>query len=290
MLRSRQLRSARRIEPLTRLPPASRPRNRVVSHSRCSVVPQDMKLLALSCQWIGWVRVISNFHLYDSICSFPQATGQHTLPPSTLTVLHQEQQREPKKPFQERREREETFAIRSPILNNTLLMVVLVLGPSPPFFRLPLRQFSPHVMLASTCVTSRTLNPLPVAALRAVRTQGIGAGAADDPAVLRRPVVSPVVADEDTGEESLVRKGEVEERTEEAEWVDWEDQILQETVPLVGFVRMILHSGKYEIGDRLSSDHEKTIVEKLLFYHPESEKKIGCGVEYIKEPLLGRMI
>ncbi|XP_020704223.1 protein DCL, chloroplastic isoform X2 [Dendrobium catenatum] len=197
---------------------------------------------------------LSDILLYDSICSFPQATGHHTLSPSTLAVLPQEQQLEPKKPFQERREREETFAIRSPILNNTLLMV-LVLGPSPPFFRLPLRQLSPH---------------------------GIGAGAADDAAVLRRPVVSPVVADEDTGEESLVRKGEVGEKTEEAEWVDWEDQILQETVPLVGFVRMILHSGKYEIDDRLSSDHEKTIVEKLLLYHPESEKKIGCGVEYIK--------
>ena len=27
--------------------------------------------------------------------------------------------------------------------------------------------------------------------------------------------------------------------------MDWEDQILQDTVPLVSFVRMILHSGKY---------------------------------------------
>ncbi|GJS41727.1 hypothetical protein Tco_0566770 [Tanacetum coccineum] len=26
-------------------------------------------------------------------------------------------------------------------------------------------------------------------------------------------------------------------------WIDWEDQILEDTVPLVGFVRMILHSG-----------------------------------------------
>jgi hypothetical protein len=29
------------------------------------------------------------------------------------------------------------------------------------------------------------------------------------------------------------------------EWIDWEDLILEDTVPLVGFVRMILHSGKY---------------------------------------------
>ncbi|KAI3439723.1 uncharacterized protein J3R85_004575 [Psidium guajava] len=35
-----------------------------------------------------------------------------------------------------------------------------------------------------------------------------------------------------------------EEEEEEEEWVDWEDKILEDTVPLVGFVRMILHSGR----------------------------------------------
>ncbi|KAK8971535.1 hypothetical protein KSP40_PGU013364 [Platanthera guangdongensis] len=38
----------------------------------------------------------------------------------------------------------------------------------------------------------------------------------------------------------------------------------------------------YEIDDRLSPDHEKTIVERLLFYHPESQEKIGPGIDYIK--------
>lgn len=39
---------------------------------------------------------------------------------------------------------------------------------------------------------------------------------------------------------------EEEDSTEEDEdrFVDWEDQILEDTVPLVGFVRMILHSGQ----------------------------------------------
>lgn len=37
----------------------------------------------------------------------------------------------------------------------------------------------------------------------------------------------------------------------------------------------------YESGDRLSPEHEKTILEKLLPFHPESEKKIGCGIDYI---------
>ncbi|XP_020575644.1 protein DCL, chloroplastic isoform X1 [Phalaenopsis equestris] len=158
--------------------------------------------------------------------------------------------------------------------------MVSVLGASPPFFRRLLRQFPANVLLFST--TPRTLHPTSIAALRSVRTQGLGGGAGDDRAMLRRPVVSSVVADEETEEESSVREEEDEERTEKAGWVDWEDQILQETVPLVGFVRMILHSGKYEIDDRLSADHEKTIVEKLLLYHPESEKKIGCGIDYIK--------
>ena len=53
--------------------------------------------------------------------------------------------------------------------------------------------------------------------------------------MLRRPIVDgPTKEGND----------EKEEREEEEEWVDWEDQILEDTVPLVGFVRMILHSGK----------------------------------------------
>ncbi|KAK7283288.1 hypothetical protein RIF29_12709 [Crotalaria pallida] len=71
------------------------------------------------------------------------------------------------------------------------------------------------------------------------------------------------------------------EDEEEEKWVDWEDQILEDTVPLVGFVRMILHSGQYESGQRLGPEHETTILEKLLPFHPEHEKKIGCGIDYI---------
>ncbi|KVH99429.1 protein DCL homolog, chloroplastic-like [Cynara cardunculus var. scolymus] len=67
----------------------------------------------------------------------------------------------------------------------------------------------------------------------------------------------------------------------EKNWVDWEEQILEDTLPLVGFVRMILHSGKYENGERLSSEHENIIIPRLLAHHPEIEKKIGCGINYI---------
>ncbi|XP_062024835.1 protein DCL, chloroplastic [Rosa rugosa] len=94
---------------------------------------------------------------------------------------------------------------------------------------------------------------------------------ADGPELLRKPVVKDLdvdgISEEDEGEEG--------------KWVDWEDKILEDTVPLVGFVRMILHSGKYESGDRLSPEHEKTVLERLLPFHPEAAKKIGSGIDYV---------
>ncbi|XP_072981046.1 protein DCL, chloroplastic-like [Typha angustifolia] len=115
---------------------------------------------------------------------------------------------------------------------------------------------------------------------------------AQDPALLRRPLVSSPssedgddspVSDEVPVEERAVGDGKQsgKRRKGDEDWVDWEDAILQDTVPLVGFVRMILHSGKYECGVRLSPEHEKTILERLLPYHPEFEKKIGCGIDFI---------
>lgn len=113
--------------------------------------------------------------------------------------------------------------------------------------------------------------------LRALKTGAdggsrIGRQEADGPPeLLRKPVVKDLdvdgISDEDEGEEG--------------KWVDWEDKILEDTVPLVGFVRMILHSGKYESGDRLSPEHQKTVLERLLPFHPEAAKKIGCGIDYV---------
>ncbi|KAF9592382.1 hypothetical protein IFM89_014552 [Coptis chinensis] len=107
------------------------------------------------------------------------------------------------------------------------------------------------------------------------------------PDLLKKPVISALdvgdvssINNNDLNEEN--NESESEEKREDEDWVDWEDQILEDTVPLVGFVRMLLHSGKYGSGDRLSPEHEKTVLERLLPYHPEFEKKIGCGVDYIK--------
>ncbi|PIA46271.1 hypothetical protein AQUCO_01500054v1 [Aquilegia coerulea] len=107
------------------------------------------------------------------------------------------------------------------------------------------------------------------------------------PDLLEKPIISSLDVEEtvSSNERFSNEKGyesDEENKREDDVWVDWEDQILEDTVPLVGFVRMLLHSGKYGSGDRLSPDHEKTILERLLPYHPEFEKKIGCGVDYIK--------
>ncbi|KAJ6847117.1 protein DCL, chloroplastic isoform X1 [Iris pallida] len=136
---------------------------------------------------------------------------------------------------------------------------------------------------------------LPFPPPRSVVLRVAGPDGAKDPALLRRPLVSgtpSVVSDDedDEGETSAAAEGRGDspagksrqpKRRKADEWVDWEDQILEDTVPLVGFVRMILHSGKYESGDRLIPEHEKTITERLLPYHPEFEKKIGSGIDFI---------
>uniref|UniRef100_A0A0E0CRX0 Protein DCL, chloroplastic n=1 Tax=Oryza meridionalis TaxID=40149 RepID=A0A0E0CRX0_9ORYZ len=134
----------------------------------------------------------------------------------------------------------------------------------------------------------------------AVRARGQSAATPDPAAILRRPAVVTTAAAEEEEEEEGEGEGESEAESSpgggsgedetpeegrrkgpEREWVDWEDLILEDTVPLVGFVRMILHSGKYENGDRLSPEHEKAILERLLPYHPQYEKKIGCGIDYL---------
>lgn len=47
------------------------------------------------------------------------------------------------------------------------------------------------------------------------------------------------------------------------------------------FICSIYEFCRYAIGDRLSPDHQRTILQRLLPYHPECEKKIGPGVDYI---------
>ncbi|OIT04172.1 PREDICTED: protein DCL, chloroplastic [Nicotiana attenuata] len=142
-----------------------------------------------------------------------------------------------------------------------------------------------HLLLAPS---SLSFSRLRLCHCAAVKTGSESGGSRSDNAeLLRKPVISTgLESSSSSAGEELVKEEESDDEVEkkngdEQNWVDWEDQILEDTVPLVGFVRMILHSGKYAVGDRLSPDHQRTILQRLLPYHPECKEKIGSGVDYI---------
>lgn len=141
------------------------------------------------------------------------------------------------------------------------------------------RHSNPTSLTASPLILSLPLHKTSWLHLRvsALRSEGDKAGGQESYGsnLLRKPVISSTSKDTDGNSDKE------EGADEEEKWIDWEDKILEDTVPLVGFVRMLLHSGTYESGARLKPEHERTIVEKLLPYHPEFEKKIGCGIDYI---------
>ncbi|TMW92676.1 hypothetical protein EJD97_012706 [Solanum chilense] len=144
---------------------------------------------------------------------------------------------------------------------------------------------SHHLLLSPSSLSFSRCGGLRLCRCAAVKTGSEGGGIRSDNAeLLRKPVISTELETTSESEESVKEESddEVGKKSGDGEgWVDWEDQILEDTVPLVGFVRMILHSGKYAIGDRLSPDHQRTILQRLLPYHPECDKKIGPGVDYI---------
>ncbi|XP_010549253.1 PREDICTED: protein DCL, chloroplastic [Tarenaya hassleriana] len=64
-------------------------------------------------------------------------------------------------------------------------------------------------------------------------------------------------------------------------WKDVEAEILRDIDPIMYLAKEILHSDRYVDGERLTYEDEKAVVEKLLAYHPHSDDKIGCGLEFI---------
>ncbi|GAB2222452.1 hypothetical protein Droror1_Dr00013673 [Drosera rotundifolia] len=60
-----------------------------------------------------------------------------------------------------------------------------------------------------------------------------------------------------------------------------EKEIWQEAERLAQVAKDFLHSGRYMDGERLNAEDEKIVVAKLLAYHPNSEDKIGCGLDSI---------
>ncbi|KAK8681620.1 hypothetical protein V6N13_054022 [Hibiscus sabdariffa] len=65
------------------------------------------------------------------------------------------------------------------------------------------------------------------------------------------------------------------------EWKDKKEEILRDIQPIISLVREILHSNRYMDGELLTVADEKAVVEMLLRYHPNSEDKIGCGLDSI---------
>jgi len=91
-------------------------------------------------------------------------------------------------------------------------------------------------------------------------------------------------------------------------WKDKKEEILKDIEPIIMLAKDILHSERslpnfistnisswfyllfiilcvshcrYVDGARLNMEDEKAVVEKLLVYHPQSEDKVGCGLESI---------
>ncbi|KAI3522155.1 hypothetical protein L1887_11635 [Cichorium endivia] len=156
------------------------------------------------------------------------------------------------------------------------------ISSSPSSFQKHLHHTNLISLHSSSINPSIVFFPYRFSTLRPLRFCAVKTSSGGGADFLRKPVVevNDDVIDSSKGDDSDYEDNGGKRRGEDR-WVDWEDQILEDTVPLVGFVRMILHSGKYASGERLSPEHERTILERVLPHHPESEKKIGCGVSYI---------
>jgi hypothetical protein len=65
----------------------------------------------------------------------------------------------------------------------------------------------------------------------------------------------------------------------------WEDpkhsEEWEELLQLSNIAKSILHT-RYKVGERLETQDQRFILEKVLRYHPFCTQKIGCGVHYIK--------
>ncbi|KAL5982473.1 hypothetical protein ACLOJK_016545 [Asimina triloba] len=115
---------------------------------------------------------------------------------------------------------------------------------SPPLLLLLANTQSLRFSISRSAVSLSVSMPVYPVRLPAVRAsasdQGVG-GDPSEPVILQKPLISSsggISGISDVGEKSAAGGGGRKRR-----WVHWEDQILEETVPLVGFVRMILHSG-----------------------------------------------
>lgn len=124
-----------------------------------------------------------------------------------------------------------------------LTMASILNPPPPPYFHLtslPTSVSSSPVILSYPFLKTTSLQ-VRFKALRTWSDGGkIGSQEAYGADFLRKPSTVPKkdsdgILEEEEGSEGKRNRGE---------WTAWEDRILEDTVPLVGFVRMIIHSGK----------------------------------------------
>ncbi|KAK4348815.1 hypothetical protein RND71_031570 [Anisodus tanguticus] len=123
-----------------------------------------------------------------------------------------------------------------------------------------------HLLLTPSCVSFSRCGGLRLCHCAAVKTSS-----GDNAELIRKPVISTEL---ETEEDEVAKKSGDGEG-----WVDWEDQILEDTVPLVGFVRMILHSGKVfkEIG-QLGKSPGKTETFEATMMYITSEHDMGYWI------------
>ncbi|KAH8487989.1 hypothetical protein H0E87_023892 [Populus deltoides] len=65
------------------------------------------------------------------------------------------------------------------------------------------------------------------------------------------------------------------------QWKDEEADIWRDIEPITHLAKEIIHSDRYMDGEQLTDEDEKVVAERLLAYHPNSDDKIGCGLDSI---------
>ncbi|KAL5705717.1 hypothetical protein ACHQM5_023983 [Ranunculus cassubicifolius] len=106
---------------------------------------------------------------------------------------------------------------------------MILISNSPPFF---LHTTNPNSHLSPIYLKSSSK----ISRFRAIKTESDGDNKVVSPDLHRKPIISPLDSSKIHGDGGGNSESEDEEKRRDEDWVDWEDQILEDTVPLVGFV------------------------------------------------------
>nr|XP_043617158.1 protein DCL homolog, chloroplastic-like [Erigeron canadensis] len=148
----------------------------------------------------------------------------------------------------------------------------------------------PHLRL-HLCLHLHFNTTLPAAVCSLVRRPFYSATASESPRPIRKPPPPPPITYDDDKLSLLTNNNNKRRYTTKdskwendpdfRKWKDKEAEILLDIDPITFLIKDILHSDRYMDGERLTPGDEKTVVEKILAYHPHSEDKIGCGLDSV---------